>query len=194
MDFGRGLSYIRQDPNWIVKVLLGSVINMVPILNFAGAGYGLRVLSNVYEGRETPLPEWGDNFGDYFLRGLLGTIIQVIYFLPVLILGCGIEFASIGAAIAASSGDQASAAPPTALLCLGPLIFVLAIVIAPLAQIALARYAVTNEFGAAMRFGEVFAEFRRNPMRWYSIILMMIPVLIVFGIVAPVTCGLGSLL
>ncbi len=85
MDFGRGLSFMRRDPNWIVKILLGSVLAMVPILNFAATGYGFDVIRNVYNGQETPLPEWGDGFGDKWVRGLIGTVIAFIYMLPALV-------------------------------------------------------------------------------------------------------------
>lgn len=49
MDFGRAISYIRQDPSWLIKVLLGSIITIVPLLNFAALGYSLDVTRNVYE-------------------------------------------------------------------------------------------------------------------------------------------------
>ena len=194
MDFGRAISYVRQDPNWLVKVLLGSIISIIPILNFAALGYSLDVIRNVSEGRETPLPEWGNDFGGYFVRGLMFLVIALIYLLPVIILG--ILFAVVTGGIAAASMDSPDAAGAgigLAALCITPLIFVAAIVLGLLAQIAQARYATTRDFGAAMRFGEVFAEFRNNIGAWLMVILFSIVLQLIFGLIAGITCGLGFL-
>ena len=74
MNLGRGLRFPLDDPQWLPKVLIGTLVSLVPILNVAGVGYMLDVTRNVVAGRETPLPEW-DNFGDKFVRRLTGTLI-----------------------------------------------------------------------------------------------------------------------
>src|ERR671933_927085 len=153
MDFGRGLSYIRQAPNWLVKTLLGSVISVVPILNFASTGYSMDVIRNVYAGRETPLPEWGENFGDRWIRGLIAMVIVFIYMLPLAILGCG--FALVGVAGSAPDIGQAERSATESLMllpfCIAPVIFVAALLLGTLALVAQARYAVTNDVSAALR-------------------------------------------
>jgi hypothetical protein len=193
MDFGRGLSYIRQDPDWLVKTLLGSVISFVPILNFASTGYMLDVIRNVYDERETPLPDWGDGFADRWVRGLIGTVIAFIYLLPVIVLGCAFGIAA-GAAGSAADSDTASAGLGAVGLCLVPLIIVGSILLGLVAMVAQARYALTRQFGEAMRFGEVWAEFRSGVGRWLMVILMAIVAGIGFSLVAMLTCGLGYLL
>ena len=198
MDFGRGFNYVRQDPNWLVKTLLGSVISMVPILNFAALGYSMDVLRNVYNGQETPLPEWGENFGDRWVRGLLATIVQVVYMLPVILLYCvGIGLAGgLGAALSGTGadGDAAGAGVGALVLCLVPVVILAALFLAVLGMIGQARYAISNDFGTAMRFGEVLAEFRRNAGRWLMLILMLFVLALGLGLGMAVTCGLGVLL
>ncbi len=193
MDFGRGLSYMRQDPNWIVKILLGSVISFVPILNFASSGYGLDVMRNVYAGREAPLPEWGENFGDRWVRGLIGTVIAFIYTLPLLVFVCLFSAATGGMAASVDPEQATNAGPPTAILCLFPLIIVVGLIFGIMGMIATARYAITNNFGEAMRFGAVWATFRNGLGRWLGLIVMLVLVSIVFGLGAIITCGLGFL-
>jgi len=197
MDFGRGLSYIRRDPNWIVKVLLGSVISFVPILNFAAIGYALNTERNIYEGRETPLPEWGENFGDYFVRGLFGVVIQFIYALPAIAVACVYVALVVGAAAAtgdSSSSDSAGAGISMMMLCLYPLLFVVGLACGIVGMVAQARYAISNNFSAALRFGEVFQELRQNFASWVLALVMMMIVGFGLGIVTLFTCGLGSLL
>jgi hypothetical protein len=60
-------------------------------------------------------------------------------------------------------------------------------------MIATARYAITNNFGEAMRFGAVWATFRNGLGRWLGLIVMLVLVSIVFGLGAMITCGLGFL-
>jgi hypothetical protein len=192
MDFGRGISYIRQDPNWLVKTLLGSVIALVPVLNFAAYGYGLEVLKNVFNGRETPLPEWGDNFGDKFVRGLLAFIIQFVYALPMLLLMC-VGWFGIVAGMAVSEG-RADSGGGIAMLCLMPLLLIGALFAVVLGMVAQARYAITNDVGEAFRVGDVWRTFRNGLGRWLGVVLMMIPVFIVMYLAIALTCGFGILL
>lgn len=191
MDFGRALSFVRQDPGWIGKVIIGSILSVIPILNFAVYGYMLDVIHNVYQGRETPLPDWGNDFGGYFVRGFMYLVIGLIYLLPVVVLA--ILFGALTGGIAATAGESAAGGLGVLGLCLAPVMFVAAIVLGLLAQIAGVRYALTRDFGTAMRYGEVYAEFRSNMGAWLLVILFSIALQLIFGLIAVVTCGLGFL-
>lgn len=194
MDFGRGLSYVRQDPNWLVKTLLGSVISFVPILNFAATGYQMDVIRHVAAGRDTPLPEWGENFGDHWVRGLIATAIALIYVLPLVLIGCGwaIVMAASGAANRQIQAPASSSV--LAALCFIPVFVVAGILLGSLAMVAQAHYAVVNDFGAAMRLRTVIALWRAGLRRWLGVLAMTIVIAIPFGIAGLVTCGLGYLL
>lgn len=189
MNVGRAVSYIRQDPQWLIKTLLGSIISLVPIINFASIGYGLEVLRNVYSEQETPLPEWGDRFGDRIVKGLLATVIQFIYLLPVLVLICG--WVAISTAAASAGNDGGGAALAT--ICFIPVFLVGTFLCAVLAMIALGRYAITDDFSQALRVGEVVATFRRGPGQWLSVIGILFLLGIAFAIGTVFTCGLGVL-
>ena len=194
MDFGRGLSFVRQDPNWLVKTLLGSVISLVPILNFAATGYGLDVLRNVHAGRETPLPEWGENFGDRWVRGLIAIVISFIYTLPIIVLACGWGLVTSVTAAAAQTEEAVNSGSAALALCGVPLFLLAALFLGSLALVAQARYAITNQFSEAMRFGSVIAEWRGGLGRWLGVIGMLFVAGLAFGIFGLVTCGLGYLL
>jgi hypothetical protein len=192
MDYGRGVSYIRQDPAWLAKVLIGSLISFVPILNFAALGYALDVLRNVYNGVETPLPEWGENFGDRFVRGLLAAVIQFIYALPIVALMC-VMFA-LGSLTMVATGSEDGAGTPIGMLCMMPFLFAGTLFLSLLGMIGVSRYAITNDFGQALRVGEVLAEFRRGMGVWLGMLVALVLGGLVFGLGVAITCGLGALL
>ena len=68
----------------MVKVLLGGLFSLIPIVNFVVFGAAVTYLKNVAEGREE-LPEWNE-FGDLWIKGLLSTVALFIYFIPAWIL------------------------------------------------------------------------------------------------------------
>lgn len=106
MDIQKSFTFPLEDEKWTNKVLVGAVISAVPILGMAASGYGLDVIKNVVEDESRPLPTW-DDIGAIFMRGLIYTIGVIVYFLPLLILGC--LFAVIGGGLGAAVGDSQSA-------------------------------------------------------------------------------------
>jgi hypothetical protein len=48
VDFKRGITFLFQDPRWLIKIGIGTLIVLVPILNLAAIGYSLDVMRNVY--------------------------------------------------------------------------------------------------------------------------------------------------
>lgn len=190
MDLKRGLTFPTLDPQWIVKVLIGTLISLVPILNFVSVGYSLDVTRNVNNGQETPLPEWND-FGGQFIRGLLAVIIQFIWSLPLLVLVCPFIFTIIGSIDVET--NQLTGAGGAAIACLPILIIVGALVLSPFIMAANTRFAITNQFSEAMP-GPVIREVRGNLRPWFTILAVAIG----FGILAAAlsfcTFGLGSLL
>ncbi|HEX5165123.1 MAG TPA: DUF4013 domain-containing protein [Thermomicrobiales bacterium] len=150
MDIGRAYTFITSDPKWIAKILIGAAVSLVPLLNLALYGYALDVLKRVYQGNELPLPEW-DDFGDYFIRGLLVSIGIVIWELPLFLLACPI--------VALAIIDNSGVAVLLGLACLIPLGIVYAAITC---QIVAARYALSGEFSSMFEFGAVFAEARRG--------------------------------
>ena len=90
MDIGRSFTYMFEDQDWIKKILIGGVVSLVPVVNFAALGYFIEALKNTVEGRELPLPEW-DDFGGKFMKGLMAGIASFLYMLPIMIV-VGIVF------------------------------------------------------------------------------------------------------
>lgn len=88
MDLGKAFSYVFEDSEWVKKVVVGGIVNLIPIVNFAATGYAIEQLKNVSEGKYTPLPEW-DEFGKKFLDGLFIFFALLVWSLPAIILIAG---------------------------------------------------------------------------------------------------------
>jgi Protein of unknown function (DUF4013) len=192
MDIGKAFSYVFEDERWISKVLIGGLVILVPILNFAAIGYMIQVARNVAQGNQRPLPEWSE-FGDHFMRGLYAVVIQLVYLLPAIVLY--VLFACVLVTASGSASNQRSDGPGAigALgVCLFPLIFLVALAGAVLAYAALARFVATNTLSEAFKFSEVIALVRNNLGDWVMVLL----VAILAGLVSQlglIACGVGIL-
>ncbi|MFH1537980.1 MAG: DUF2534 family protein, partial [bacterium] len=70
IDGGRAFSYFTQDPGWLGKVLIGGLILLIPLVGtLILMGYQLRIIKNVADGRELPLPEW--EIGEHLKNGFM---------------------------------------------------------------------------------------------------------------------------
>jgi len=159
MDVGKAFSYVFEDKNWIVKLLIGGILLFIPIINFIPIGYALTALRNVAEGRESPLPEW-DDWGGYFTKGLMVFLAGLIYALPIFILS------GLNAGFTAIAGAREEGALATmAGLCAGLMsclmvIYGLALSIWLYGPITF--YAFSGNFSSMFKFGEIFRYISTN--------------------------------
>ena len=184
VDYGKAFTFVFEDKNWPTKLLIGGILSLIPIVNFAAIGYGLKVLKNVAEGAEQPLPEWSD-FGDYFMQGLVSSLGGLVWAIPVILLSMAVAFIS---AIGGYEGDPQAVLGPlslcaTSLSCLSGLYGLFLGVVTPA---AMTQYAVTGELGAMFRFGQIFKYITSN-LGPYIIALLL-------GLVAGFIAGFGFIL
>ncbi|OQY21508.1 MAG: hypothetical protein B6I34_07190 [Anaerolineaceae bacterium 4572_32.1] len=165
MNVGKAFTFIFDDENWIVKILIGGVLSLIP---FVGVlllyGYGMQVMKNVIKEKAQPLPEWSD-WGDILVKGLMYLIISFVYALPIVLLGaCYVLL--IGAIGAAASEDTINVIASFGGICYGGFALLYAIFMMLALPPALGRYLDTGELGAAFRLSEVFALVRDNIGAW----------------------------
>ena len=192
MDIGRAFGFITEDENWLKKILIGGLLQIIPIVGLlALLGYTFEVARNVAQGHPRPLPDWS-NFGDKLVKGLYGLVISLVYAIPVVLL-VFVLMVVIGLA-GAATGDPDAAGGVVALLmlCLYPLLFVLALAIQLLVFAAYVRFIQTNSLGAALRFGEVLGIVRATPGRWVMVFLVYLLCSLV-GSLGSIACGIGVL-
>jgi hypothetical protein len=159
MDIGGAFSYVFEDEDWIVKILLGAAIMLIPIFGqLALSGYGIAILRNIKAGKPQPLPAW-NNLGDFFMDGLMFWVIRLVYGLPIFVLLCPIMFVGVLPAFGAENEDLlailagVSGVVAIGLTCLIVLYSILVGLLMPVVQI---HFAETGEIGACLRFGEMF--------------------------------------
>ncbi len=158
MDIGKSFMYVFEDPNWIMKLVIGGLVSLVPIVNFAALGYMVTTLKNVADGQPQPLPEWS-NFGDYFMKGLYVFVGALVYVAPIILIYCCMFVLSMAAGFGASGNSDAGGALAGLVgilsFCLWCVVMLFILVVVVIFPAALTRYAVTNQLS-------VFWDFRGN--------------------------------
>ncbi|EHP84989.1 DUF4013 domain-containing protein [Methanotorris formicicus] len=85
MDILEGLKFPMKDNNWVKKVIIGGLLNIIPIVNFISLGYALETMGLIINDNKV-LPEW-EGFGSKFVKGLIGILIAFSYaFIPAMII------------------------------------------------------------------------------------------------------------
>jgi hypothetical protein len=192
MEIGKAFSFVTEDEQWITKVLIGGLIQFVPLLGtIAILGYSYRVAQNVARGNPRPLPAWGE-FGDFLGRGFFALVIQIVYLLPLIVLYGVFVFLTVAGAAAAGDSEAGAGVVGLLGLCLIPLILIAALVCGFASLAAIMRYLATDSLGEAFKFGEVIATLRNH----IGSFLMILVVGILAGLVAGlgvIACGIGVL-
>jgi hypothetical protein len=165
MDFGKAFSFVFDDPDWVQKVLIGGLVNLIPVIGqLLVTGYMLNVGRNVIRGEPRPLPEWSD-FGQILIDGVYAFIIGLIYSLPIIILMCVVLFPTLAIGGAFSDDGDLGAIGVLGSCCFAAFAMIYGIALGWLfLPAALARYADTNDLMSALRFGEVLDISRANPV------------------------------
>lgn len=173
VEYLRGLRKLREDPDWLAKIGVGSLLLLsATIIPFLGqitlAGWGAVTVRRAIGGEDAALPRLDLDF-DY-LGKLLGTgfkafLAALIWGLPAsMIIGVGFGCVYVGAIMsavggAAAGGDAGGGLGAMAMLCtMGvgfPLLMAFAIVIGLPSQMAMIRAELADDLNAALRFGEV---------------------------------------
>lgn len=159
MNVGEAFTYVFEDERWVTKLLLGSLIMLIPIFGiFAVLGYVIAVIRNVLAGEMRPLPEW-DNLGQYFVDGLMVTVANLVYALPIIVLACVIALPSLLPILAGENEDLMAilgGLSAVVMAVIGCLIFLYSLLLWVLSPVIYLRYAVYDTVGACLQFGDVF--------------------------------------
>ncbi len=84
MDIEKSFTFPFEDKDWLLKLGVGGLITIIPILNFAWSGYLVGIIRNVMSDATEPLPAW-DDLGKKFTDGLILFAAGLVYALPILI-------------------------------------------------------------------------------------------------------------
>jgi hypothetical protein len=182
MDIVEEIKNPATDDNWALKILIGGILGLIPIVNFLVFCYLLKSARNAMENIDG-MPEW-DDLGNMFIQGLAGVIITLIYMIiPIIIL-----FMSVGGVILSTlSGDVATIIAGVG-AALGALLLalLLILVIGFVLPMALVMYVKEGSLGAAFRFKEVLSRIRSVFGDYLVVYLVLIILHFLLGFVASV--------
>ncbi len=198
MDIVKSFTFVFDDKDWVVKLLIAagillagllfSPLFLVPLIAALVLliGYSIEITRRVIHGHPQPLPEW-NNWDKLIVDGLKGLAIAIVYALPILIIGI-----CLGVPAAFFNDSSVSLHDLSGLLTLlmSCLNFLWAIALSLLLPAAIAFYAAEGEIGAAFNFGRVFA-FVRDHIATYLITFLMSWVASIIGELGAIACGLG---
>ncbi len=197
MDIGKAFTFVFEDEDWIVKILIAAGILLagilflwvllVPLILAIAllVGYTVEITRRVIHGNSQVLPEW-DNWSGLIADGLKAIVIVIVYALPAIILGICL---GIPIGVLADNAEGLSTLFSFLLSCLN---FLWAIAMSLLLPAAIAFYVAEDELSAAFRFGEIFA-FVRNNLKTYVITFLMSWVADFIGGLGSIVCGVGAL-
>ena len=175
------LAYMFKDANWVSKILVGALIGIVPVLNFATAGYAVQTTRNIRDDQE-PLPGWSGNLGKFFMEGLKLFVIGILYSIPIWILSLIL--------IPLFSSDSGAAVALGVLIGLVELAFVLLLVF--WFQGVIVNFANKGTIGSGFAIGAIWGIIRQNMGRMLVTLgvafLAMIIVGVVGGILQIIPC------
>ncbi|MGQ9618224.1 MAG: DUF4013 domain-containing protein [Candidatus Aminicenantia bacterium] len=81
IDWGKGFTILFEDKEWVGKTLIGGIFFILSLILIGIPfllGYLLAFVKNIIERKSPVTPEW-DNLGDKFTKGLVFTVIMIIY-------------------------------------------------------------------------------------------------------------------
>lgn len=185
MDISKALRFPSEDKDWIVKVLIGGILLLIPVVNFFVFGYLFNILQKAAREGAYEFPAW-EGWGNLFGQGFYVFLVYLVYFLiPGILFGIGGGL--LGGSFLTGYGFYSWSSPLAGLgilfLVLGSVISLVAILIAPM---ALTVYAATGEFGQAFNFGEIFSRIGSNTGNYMVAILIYIGFCILIGIIAKI--------
>ncbi|MFN2149389.1 MAG: DUF4013 domain-containing protein [Anaerolineales bacterium] len=187
MDIGLAFSFPFQDPDWVKKIAIAAVLNLIPLVGqIAVLGWTILLAKRVIAGEEHPMPDW-DEAAEIFTAGLKAFVIGFLYALPVLV----IMFPASLLGMFDNSGDSISIFE-IGMICLSCLIALYGLLISFLWPAAAGELAATDDLGTALNPGRILRLFRAAPGAYIIVFLGIMAAGIVasFGVVL---CFVGVL-
>lgn len=187
MDLVRALKFPLEDEDWPVKIAIGSLVTLIPVVGWIGSlGYQVSVARNVIRGSARLLPG-SDDLGQVFTDGVMAGLAGLLYLLPVVPFWCVMALLS-GIADGSSAGDFALAC-----LSVGAVVvsIVYGIPAAAMYWIGVMRYTQSGDFSEFTQFRALFREARANIGTLVTVFLYYLLLSLILAVISPlavITC------
>lgn len=201
MDYAKALTFLWEDPRWKEKLTIGTVVMLLSIalspilIGFVGIlivmGYGVRLMQNVRNGNQYPLPEW-DQWSEDLTRGFKLFVVSLVWLLPALLLSIPIVMGGVMMGV----GDDNSSGFLTGIggltfglgYCLVILFGLFYALVTPGFTVWFAR---NEQISDGLKLTEVWAWTRKN---LGSVVLVMIAYIVASIVISTVASIVGTLL
>lgn len=201
MDYAKALTFLWEDPRWKEKVAIGTGVMLVsgllmPVLiGFVGIlivmGYCVRVLQNVRDGIQYPLPEW-DQWSEDLARGFKLAVVAVIWALPALLLSLPVILGGVMMGTGDNNGSGFLTAIGGLTFGLGNCLLVLySIFYALVTPGFTVWFARTEQISEGLKLTDVWEWTRRN---LGTVVLIMIAYIIASIVISTVASIVGTIL
>jgi Protein of unknown function (DUF4013) len=169
IDFGRSFTFVKEDPDWLKKILIGGAFTLACSLLIGVPfvlGYFSRTLKNVVDGAARPLPEW-DDLGGIFGDGLRLTAVYLVHLVGVLaVVALFVAVFLVPTLLSSSSSEHVTRAlgPLGALVGVGlyALLMLVSLATAAYVPAALVRSTLVGTIGAGLEWRENVAFIKSN--------------------------------
>lgn len=189
------------------KLIIGIVLNIIPIVNLISYGYTLES-SDIKRGEQSDKMEEWEDLGGFFVKGLLAFIVSLIYSIPALIVGVIAFTIALGPLF----GKLVSMGPEKVqmmnseeffpmflpfLLAALPLIIIVVILIliaTYVAPVAALNYIKTDKFSEAFNFGKITKYIFNGEyiIIWFLVLLLNLVLVGILSNVPVVGVGIAS--
>ncbi len=191
-DFMASLSVVGDDPAYLRKLLIGSLVLLAGVLILPLPlliGYYFRVTRRTALGEQWPLPEW-DDWGGLFMDGLR-VIALILPHQIAFLLSVGLPFGAVGLG-ALALGDNVGPLVMLLILPLMLLVMLASLGFAVYLQVAQVRLALSQDLGQAFEPAANVAFLRRNvgPLLLAFAVLLVTNFIAQFGVLL---CCVGLL-
>lgn len=179
LDLSRAFTFFLEDPNWLPKLLVGTLFALLTPLVIGAvflAGYAVSVARDTMRRRSPVLPEWDDLQG-ILIDGLKAMAISVVHKLPLIILSVLLFLAIAGGGLLVQERTL-----PEDLLIYGVpailggwlLLFVVLLAVLVYVPAALVRFVQTDRLGAAFEVMENIVFIRAHGSSYLTALLAIV--------------------
>ncbi len=194
MEIGEIVSDSVKYPtsDW-TKIIILAVILIIPIVNFIGIGYVIRIIKGTLASLDD-LPDF-DEVGELFIDGLKVFVVGIVYAIPIWIISAiiGVIISLILPASTTTYVDTTSTALLATMMDSYAALIVAAIIVGLIEIVAILNLAYYDgDLGAAFRFSEILNYI--STIGWGKYIITYIVIALICAVIMAVAGIVGALL
>ncbi|MDD3753405.1 MAG: DUF4013 domain-containing protein [Methanobacterium sp.] len=201
MEIGEIISDSVKYPtsDW-TKIIILAVILIIPIVNFIGIGYVIRIMKGTLAGLDD-LPDF-DEVGELFIDGLKLLVVGIVYAIPIWIISAilGAIIGLLSPASTVTYMDTTSTALFATMIASYAAVFVAAIIVGLIEIVAILNMAYYDgDLGAAFRFSDILnyistIGWGKYIITYIVIALICAVIMAVAGLVGVILIGIGLII